>query len=397
MSKLRFGIFMPPFNSPATQNATSSLSRDVEIIKLLDELGYDEAWIGEHHSGGTEIIAEPLQFMCYVGALTKHIKLGAGVVSVPYHNPLWVADRIILADHLLRGRVMLGLGPGSLPTDATMIGLEPKQLRPALDHDAGVIVDLIHGKTVTVKTDRYNLVEAQCQLAPYSDPVFDIAAAASTSPAGSMLAGRHGLGLLSLGALMREDMNLMHLHWSRAEAEAAKHKQRVDRKNWRLVGFMHLAETRKQAIEDVRYGLEHFVRYTQDVLALPTLRVSGKTFEEKLAWFTEGGAAVIGTPDDAVAHIRKVQEQSGGFGCYLMVATDFANWEATKRHYELFARHVAPYFQPSQARLLASENYAISRHAELDAKNGAAIQAWADEHAVGAGKEVGTGAFGERK
>lgn len=396
MNKTRFGIFMPPFHAPATQNATSSLARDVQTIQLLDDLGYDEAWIGEHHSGGTEIIAEPIQFMCYAGAKTHSIKLGAGVVSVPYHNPLWVADRIILADHLLRGRVMLGVGPGSLPTDATMIGLEPKQLRPSLDHDAGVIVDLIHGKRVTVKTDRYSLVDAQCQLAPYSDPCFDIAAAASTSPAGSMLAGRHGLGLLSLGALMREDMNLMHLHWNRAEAEAQKHKQKVDRKNWRLVGFMHLAETRKQAEEDVRYGLPDFVRYTQTVLALPTLRVSGKSWEENLAWFTEGGAAIIGTPDDAIAHIKKLEEQSGGFGCYLMVATDFANWEATKRHYELFARYVIPAFQPSQKQLLASERYAMSRHAELDEKNGAAIQAWADQHAVGPGKMVGTGAFGER-
>ncbi|HEY4113258.1 MAG TPA: LLM class flavin-dependent oxidoreductase [Rhizomicrobium sp.] len=394
MQRMRFGIFMPPFNAPATQNATSSLQRNVDTIRLLDDLGYDEAWVGEHHSGGTEIIAEPIQFLCYVGALTKHIKLGPGVVSVPYHNPLWVADRIILADHLLRGRVMFGMGPGSLPTDATMIGLEPKQLRPSLDHDAGVILDLIKGKTVSVKTDRYTLQDAQCQLAPYSD--FDVCVAASTSPAGSMLAGRHGLGLLSLGALMREDMNLMHLHWHRAEAEAEKAKQKVSREKWRLVGFMHLAETRKQAIEDVRYGLEHFVRYTQDVLALPTLRVSGKSFEEHLAWFTEGGAAIIGTPDDAVAHIRKLEEQSGGFGCYLMVANDFASWEATRKHYELFARYVAPCFQPSQARLLASERYAVSRHAELDAANGAAIQAWTDQHAEGAGKQVGTGAFGER-
>lgn len=396
MSKLRFGIFMPPFHAPATQNATSSLARDVDTIRLLDDLGYEEAWVGEHHSGGTEIISEPIQFMCHVGALTKSIKLGAGVVSVPYHNPLWVANRIILADHLLRGRVMLGFGPGSLPTDATMIGLEPKELRPSLDRDAGVIIDLIKGKVVTKKTERYNLVDAHCQLAPYSDPCFDIAVAASTSPAGSMLAGRHGLGLLSLGALMREDMNLMHLHWNRAEDEARKAGQTVDRKNWRLVGFMHLAETKKQAMEDVRYGLPHFVRYTQQVLALPTLRVSGQSWEEHLAWFTEGGAAIIGTPDDAIAHIKKVEEQSGGFGCYLMVATDFANWEATKRHYELFARHVIPHFQESQKRLLASENYAMSRHPELDAKNGAAIQAWTDQHAVGAGKTVGTGAFGER-
>ena len=396
MRKLRFGIFMPPFNAPATQNATSSLQRDVETVKLLDDLSYDEAWIGEHHSGGTEIIAEPIQFMCYAGALTKHIKLGAGVVSVPYHNPLWVADRILLADHLLRGRVMLGMGPGSLPTDATMIGLEPKQLRPALDHDAGVVLDLINGKRVTVTTDRYRLVDAQCQLAPYSDPLFDVAVAASTSPAGSMLAGRFGLGLLSLGALMREDMNVMHLHWDRAEAEAVKSGKKVDRAKWRLVGFMHLAETKKQAIEDVKYGLPHFVRYTQEVLALPTLRVGGNSFEEHLAWFTEGGAAIIGTPDEAVAHIKKLQEQSGGFGCYLMVAHDFANWEATKRHYELFARHVMPHFQPSQERLLASENYAIGRHAELDAKNGAAIQAWTDEHGAPAAQSGRQNVLGER-
>ena len=391
MRKTRFGIFMPPFNAPATQNATSSLRRNIETIQLLDDLGYDEAWIGEHHSGGTEIIAEPIQFMCHVGALTKHIKLGPGVVSLPYHNPLWVADRIILADHLLRGRVMLGFGPGSLPTDATMIGLQPKDLRPALDHDVGVVLDLIRGKMVNVKTDRYNLVDAQCQLAPYSD--FDITVAASTSPAGSMLAGRHGLGLLSLGALMREDMNLMRHHWDRVEAEAKKHNQTVNQDDWRLVGFMHLAETRDKAIEDVRYGLHHFVRYTQEVLALPTLRVSGKTFEEQLAWFVEGGVAIIGTPDDAVAHIEKLQKQSGGFGSYLMVANDFANWEATKRHYELFARYVMPCFQPSQARLLASEKYAMSRHTELDKKNADAIQGWTDLHDKPGGS--GTAPLGE--
>jgi limonene 1,2-monooxygenase len=389
--KTRFGIFMPPFHAPATQNATTSLQRDIETIQLLDDLGYDEAWVGEHHSGGTEIIAEPIQFISHVGALTKHIKLGPGVVSVPYHNPLWIADRIILADHLLRGRAMLGFGPGSLPTDATMIGLQPKELRPALDHDVGVVLDLIRGKVVNVKTDRYNLVDAQCQLAPYSD--FDITVAASTSPAGSMLAGRHGLGLLSLGALMREDMNLMRHHWDRVEAEAKKHDQTVSQENWRLVGFMHLAETKKQAIEDVRYGLPHFVRYTQDVLALPTLRVTGKTFEEQLDWFTEGGVAVIGTPDEAVAHLKNLQEQSGGFGCFLMVANDFTNWDATKRHYELFARYVMPAFQPSQARLLASENYAVSRHSELDKKNADAIQGWTDLHDKGA---KGTGPLGER-
>jgi limonene 1,2-monooxygenase len=379
MGRLRFGIFMPPFNSPATQNPIVSLHRNIETIKLLDELGYEEAWVGEHHSAGTEIIAEPIQFISHVGALTKHIRLGPGVVSLPYHNPLWVADRIILADHLLRGRVMLGLGPGSLPTDAAMIGLEPKQLRPALEEDVPVLLELLRGvEPVTARTERYNLVKARCQLMPYSDPCFEIAVAASTSPAGPILAGRHGLGLLSLGALIKPDFDVLHLHWNRMEEEATKYGKTVDRRSWRLIGYMHLAETREQAIKNVRYGLDAFVDYTQHVLALPTIRVGGATFDERLDFFMKSGSTVIGTPDDAVAHLKRLQEQSGGFGAYLQVANDWCDWEATKKSYELFARHVAPHFQPWQRGLMASEMQARNQHAELDAKNGAAIQAWAD-------------------
>src|SRR4051812_37904783 len=187
---MRFGMFMPPFNSPPTQNPTTSLQRDVETIQLLDRLGFDEAWIGEHHSGGTEIIADPLTFIAHVGAVTRDIRLGAGVVSIPYHNPLWVADRAILVDHLIRGRLMLGVGPGSLPTDAAMIGLEPAQLRPALAEDLDVLLRLLTGtERVTHHTDRYDLVDALPQLAPYSDPCFDMAVAATASPAGPQLAG----------------------------------------------------------------------------------------------------------------------------------------------------------------------------------------------------------------
>jgi limonene 1,2-monooxygenase len=380
-NRLRFGIFMPPFNAPATQNPTTSLQRNVDTIRLLDDLGYDEAWVGEHHSAGTEIIAEPIQFITYVGALTKHIKLGPGVVSLPYHNPLWVADRIILADHLLRGRVMLGLGPGSLPTDAAMVGLKPSDLRPALEHDTPILLKLIRGEEpVSVVTDRYRLVEARTQLAPFQDPCFDIAVAASASPAGPRLAGRYGLGLLSLGILITDKLDALHLHWNVLEEEAAKYGKVPDRNRWRLVGFMHLAETKKQAIEDLRYGLDAFVEYTQKTLALPAIRVRGDTFEERVEHYLQSNQAVIGTPDEAVAFLKKLQEQSGGFGCYLQVATDWCNWEATKKSYELFARHVIPYFQPSQRRLLDSEAYAQSRLAELDLANANAVKTWTEKH-----------------
>lgn len=382
MNKLRFGIFMPPFNSPPTQNATTSLQRNLETLRLMDRLGFDEAWIGEHHSAGTEIIADPLTFIAHAGAVTRHIKLGTGVVSLPYHNPLWVADQAILVDHLLRGRFMLGVGPGSLPTDAEMIGLEPAQLRPALSEDLDVLLRLLTSdERVSHQTDRYRLVDARTQLAPYSDPCFEIAVAATISPAGPILAGTYGLGLLSLGATTREGFDVLAHHWKVVEAEAANHGRATNRSSWRLVGPMHIAETKKQAIEDVRYGFDQFCDYTQRTLALPTFRAEGDTFEKRVAWINETGLGVIGTPDEAINQIQRLVEQSnGGFGCYMMMQHDWANWEATQRHYELFARHVMPAFQPSQRRLLAAEQWARSRHGDLDEKNGAAIQAWSDKY-----------------
>lgn len=384
VNKLRFGIFMPPFNTPPTQNPTSSLQRDIETIQLMDRLGYDEAWIGEHHSGGSEIIADPLTFIAHAGAVTRHIRLGTGVLSLPYHNPLWVADRAILVDHLLRGRLMLGVGPGSLPTDSEMIGLEPGELRPALAEDLEVLLQLLRGEgRVSRKTARYHLVDAATQLAPFSDPCFEIAVAATASPAGPAQAGKHGLALLSLGATTREGFDVLAHHWNVVEAEAAKAGQATDRSRWRLVGPMHIAETREQAIEDVRHGFDQFCEYTQQTIALPTFRAQGQTFEERIAWVNETGLGVIGTPEMAVTQIQRLMDQSdGGFGCYMFMQHDWANWEATQRHYELFARHVMPAFQPSQRRLVEAERWARSRHGELDAKNGAAIQAATDSYAA---------------
>jgi limonene 1,2-monooxygenase len=380
---MRFGMFMPPFNSPPSQNPTTSLQRNIETIQILDRLGFDEAWIGEHHSAGTEIIADPLTFIAHVGAVTRNIKLGTGVVSIPYHNPLWVADRAILVDHLIRGRLMLGVGPGSLPTDAAMIGLEPAQLRPALAEDLDVLLRLLTSdEPVSITTDRYKLTDARCQLAPYQDPCFEVAVAATSSPTGPTLAGKYGLGMLSVGATTKEGFDVLAHHWNVLEREAAEAGQVTDRSRWRLMGPMHIAETREQAVEDIRYGYDAFVEYTQKTLALPPVRIPGDTFEERLAWMDDSGWGVVGTPDDAIAQIQRLVDQSdGGFGCYILLQHDWANWEATQRSFELFARHVMPVFQPSHKRLLASEAWARSKHSELDAKNAAAIQAATDKYA----------------
>ncbi|MEV0698289.1 LLM class flavin-dependent oxidoreductase [Saccharopolyspora sp. NPDC050389] len=345
MSKLRFGVFLAPFHT-AGQNPTLALHRDLELIQHLDALGYDEAWIGEHHSAGSELIASPEIFIAAAAERTRHIRLGTGVISLAYHNPLWVADRMVLLDHLTRGRVMLGVGPGSLPTDSAMIGLNPTETRELLEENLDIVLRLLRGEAVTAQTRTHNLVDARLQLRPYSDPLFDVAVAAVASPTGPRLAGRHGVGLLSIGAtLTAESFDALGYHWGimteRAEAFGAE----VDRGAWRLVGLMHVAETREQAYRDVEHGIADWFEYFQKIAAFPQMHVSGGDIREMIAFIRDSGVGVIGTPEDAAEQVQRLVGQSGGFGAMLLMAHDWANPAATKRSYELIAQHVMPAFQ----------------------------------------------------
>ncbi len=385
MPRMRFGIFLAPFHAPTGQNPTTALARDVATIKLLDELGYDEAWIGEHHSCGVELIAEPAIFIAHVAQETRHIKLGTGVLSLPYHNPLWVADRMILLDHLTRGRAMMGLGPGALPTDAAMIGIDPAEQREALEHDTDVLMHLLlNDEPISVETKRYTLVNARCQLRPYSDPCFEVAVAAIASPAGPRIAGKHGLGLLSVGATMQGGFDALALHWNVMEQRAREFGTVADRSKWRLVGPMHLAETKEQALRDVEYGIEAWFDYLQHTAAAPQFHPLGDTLQERIDWVNQSGVGVIGTPSEAIQQIERLWNQSnGGFGAYLMMAHEWTDWEATKKHYDLFAKHVMPYFQDSASRIQASERAAQAQWQTLNDKQWSAIQSWTQKHTAG--------------
>ena len=377
---LKFGTFMAPFHCPVGQDPTYANERDLAVVKHLDMLGFEEAWIGEHHSCGSETIPDPMLFIAYAANLTRHIKLGTGVLSLPYHNPLWVADRALYLDRLLRGRFMLGLGPGALPTDATMIGLTLEEQRGAFEEDVDVLMAILRGERVTHKNNRYNLVDAGTQLAPFSD--FDILVAAIASPTGPRVAAKNGINLMSVGATAAGGFDALALHWDVMEERSQQFGHTPDRSKWRLAGPMHLAETREQAIEDVKHGLDDWCDYTQNVLAAPHFRAAGNTFEERVAWVNESGLGVIGTPDDAIAQVERLEKQSGGFGSYLLIHQEWARHDATLKSYELFANYVKPKFQGSTTRFEAAADYAVSKWTEFDARQGAAIQAATDRHAA---------------
>jgi limonene 1,2-monooxygenase len=361
MDRLRFGTFLAPFH-PAGENPTLALQRDLELVEHLDRLGYDEAWIGEHHSAGTEIIASPEIFIAAAAERTKHIKLGTGVTSIAYHNPLWVAERMVLLDHLTRGRAMLGCGPGSLPTDSMLLGLNPTDTRELLEVDLDIIMRLLRGETVTEQTRTHNLVNAKLHLRPYTQPRFEVAVAAVASPTGPRMAGRHGIGLLSIGAtLTKEGFDALAHHWNVVQERAEHFGQTVSRRDWRLVGLMHVAETREQAYADVQYGIETWFRYFQKTAAFPQMAVEGGDAKEMIDFINEAGIGAIGTVEDARAQVQRLWDQSGGFGCMLLLGHEWANPEATRRSWELIAQHVVPHFQGgeishAQATLNAKEH-----------------------------------------
>ena len=378
---LRFGVFLAPFHA-AGQNPTLALQRDLELLEHLDRLGYDEAWVGEHHSAGWELIASPEVFLAAAAGRTSRISLGTGVSSLPYHHPFLLADRMVLLDHLTRGRVKLGVGPGALPSDAFMLGIAPERQREMMEESLEAIVALLTSdEPVTRTTDWFTLREARLQLRPYQQPCFELAVAAQLSPAGPRAAGRFGTGLLSLGATSLGGFDALTTHWLVAEERAARFGQTMDRARWRLVGPMHVAETEAEARADVEHGLAEWVRYFREVAALqlaPATDDSGELVDAMNA----SGFAVIGTPDMAAAQIERLVERSGGFGAYLVMAHDWADPSATLRSYGLIAREVFPRFHGTATRAVASRDWAAAHRSEFIGAAGAAVvKAVQDHHA----------------
>ena len=198
MSRLKFGAFLAPHH-PIGENPTLQFRNDLKLAAHLDELGYDEFWCGEHHSTGWEMIASPEMFLAAAGERTHRIRLGTGVVSLPYHHPFNVAQRMVQLDHMTGGRVIFGTGPGALPSDAHMLGIDPMTQRDRQDEAIGVIRRLLAGERVTYTSDWFTLQDARLQLFPVQEEL-PMVAASSISPSGMTLAGKYGMGVLSIGS-----------------------------------------------------------------------------------------------------------------------------------------------------------------------------------------------------
>jgi limonene 1,2-monooxygenase len=232
---------------------------------------------------------------------------------------------------------------------------------------------------VNCETDWFKLRDATLQLRPYQKPTLPVAVASVQSPAGVLLAGKHGASVISL-SVPRDSVRSTSLkdQWEIAEKEAAEHGKTVRREDWRLSVGCHLAETREQAFEDIREGAGRVVtEYTGGTNGNPIPPVPAS---EVVDYMVEHNQWIVGTPDDCVAGIERLQEASGGFGGLLLRAEDWAPRDKLHRSYELMARHVIPQFQGSLTGIIESNQRSAGMKEALQANRKAGLQRATDSY-----------------
>ena len=374
MGRVTFGAFLAPHH-PIGENPTLQFRRDLDLVEQMDRLGFDEFWCGEHHSTGWEMIASPEMFLAAAGERTHRIRLGTGVVSLPYHHPYNVAQRIVQLDHMTGGRVIFGSGPGALPSDAWTLGIDPMVQRDRQDEAIGVIRKLLRGEDrFSYECDWFTLKDARLQLMPVQEDL-PFAVASMISPSGMTLAGKHGTGVLSIGSMSTAGLMALPTQWGFAEESAAKHGNEVSRDDWRVVLSWHLAETKKQAQEEAKHGL---LRWHNEYTVGTLMRPGAVAYDDADQAIEEmsGGdnaMAIIGTPDDLIEAVRKLQALTGGFGTVIGFVNDWANPEATRRSWDMVARYVVPEVNGMLEPYRESQRYVIENREVFDRAGEAVI------------------------
>jgi limonene 1,2-monooxygenase len=340
---MKFSFFMMPLHHPS-ENPALAFDRDIALIHYADELGFDEFFIGEHHSGGWETMPAPEMALAKAAAHAHRIRLGTSVISLPFHHPFHVAERMAFLDHLTRGRVTLGVGPCNLVTDKRLFGLTNDKLYPMLAEAVDIIVRLLESLDPIDYEGRFwSFKEMRLQLRSYQQPRLPLAIASSGNPVSLELAGKFGMLLLSPAGKNRKHAEV----WKSVEAAAAKQGVKTSRENWRIATCVYLSQSREEAWADVEQSIGRDMEYFfaiglkapyESYPGQPAHEITPRSGADRRDW-------IIGTPDDAIAQIERMQAETGGFGGLMLTTHEWAGTEKLRSSLELFARYVMPHFR----------------------------------------------------
>jgi alkanesulfonate monooxygenase SsuD/methylene tetrahydromethanopterin reductase-like flavin-dependent oxidoreductase (luciferase family) len=359
---VKLGLFIMPMHPPEKPHA-DGYALDIETLVVADQLGYVEAWLGEHFTSGWENIPAPDLILAAALQRTSRIRLGTGVACLPNHNPVVLAHRIAQLDHMARGRFNFGIGSGGFPGDFDLFEID----LPAGEHRRVTreVIDLVlqiwdaanrrDGATLSSETDRWRFKLPQrtdwgmgVHLAPFQQPYPPIAVAGLNARSETLvLAGERGWIPMSINVV---PVPTLLTHWAAYEAGAAKTGRRTDRREWRIARDIYVAETTEQAREEARFGAQAqvFERYF-----LPLLNYGKQLFLFKtdndmpdeaitIDWLMDN-IWLVGSPDYVAQRLRELHAAVGGFGTVLQLIYDWGDQEErNRRSMRLLADEVIP-------------------------------------------------------
>jgi limonene 1,2-monooxygenase len=278
---------------------------------------------------------------------------------------------------------MFGMGPGLLTSDAIMLGIDPMKQRDRMIEAIDIILALFRGETVTKKSEWFNLENARLHLLPFTRPHPEMAVASTITPSGGRAAGKYGFGMLCVAATQSDGFDVLATNWRVACDIARENGRTMDPSVLRLVGPMHIAETREKARANCAFGLASWMDYFNKINPARLADVKGM---DPVDAINETRRGVIGTPDDAIAMIERLYAKQGTFGAFLHLAHNWADFEPTKKSYELYARYVVPHFRKANVNRVASLDWVNENVGEFTQLQQGAAAAMFAKHKAERGK-----------
>jgi alkanesulfonate monooxygenase SsuD/methylene tetrahydromethanopterin reductase-like flavin-dependent oxidoreductase (luciferase family) len=355
-------MFMMPMHPPGKPHA-ESYDVDLETLTLADELGYDEAWIGEHFTSAWENVPAPDLLIAAALQRTKRMRLGTGVACLPNHNPAVLAHRIAQLDQMAKGRFNFGIGSGGFPGDFELFGVDPAAgQHRTITRD---VIDLVlqiwdeacrgEGNGLHSETEHWQFTlpgrtawGQGVHMVPYQRPHPPIAVAGLNAKSDTLvMAGERGWIPMSINFV---PVPTLRTHWQATEEGAARMGRDANRRDWRIARDIYVADTTEQARAEALAGTQ--ARVFRDYF-FPLVRSVGQMSLFKLdpsmpdddvtaEWLIDN-VWIVGGPDEVARRLRELHQDVGGFGGVLQLVYDWGEEQAKNFHsMELLAHDVLP-------------------------------------------------------
>ena len=354
---MKLGYFTMPLHPPS-RNYAETLAEDREAIILADKLGFNEAYVGEHVTDTAETVTDCVVFLASLMSETRNIKLGTGTVNLANTHPAAIATKVAMLDNMLKGRLIMGISPGGLPSDWEVFGnLDVNRnekfvecIDAILAIWAGTAPYNIEGKHWKISTERTMLPEIGqgIMVKPYQSPHPPIVVTVvEPFSRGCSEAAKRGWAPISANFLLPQ---WVKSHWGKYVEGCEQGGHKPDAANWRVAKTVFVADDEKTA-QEYAFGENSPYRFYYKQIGTKLVRAGrANLFKENKEQpdsdittdYICDRLVVAGTAEQVTEQLLAFRESVGDFGTLLYCGMDWVDGKLARRSMELMSQKVMP-------------------------------------------------------